>query len=164
MAEDASKIEEACALDSVEGCECDNEDTSTVTYYCDWFHGHGLLCSTLKELKKELKGLKRGIVLRGQKWKTHFVPWLRTCCCSFGEMMSKKKKKKRRRRMQFQYDPKSYALNFDDGMIENEDDGAYLDFSARYACPLGINKEFLGLEASLNHDDEKHSGFIIHMF
>ncbi|MED6132479.1 hypothetical protein PIB30_019454 [Stylosanthes scabra] len=159
MAEDASKIEESCAVDSVQGCdECDNEDTSssTVTYYhCGWlFHGNGLVCSTLKELKKKLKGLKRGIMLRGQKWKTH------TC---FGIVSKKTRRKMRRRRMEFQYDPKSYALNFDDGVIENEDDGVYLDFSARYACPLGTNKEFLGFEASLNHD-EKHSELIIHMF
>ncbi|MED6207593.1 hypothetical protein PIB30_037113 [Stylosanthes scabra] len=154
MAEDASKIEEACALDSVQGCECDNEDTSSSTvtyYYCGWFHGNGVLCSALKELKKKLKGLKRGVILRAQKWKRH------TCCGIMSE------KKRRRKRMEFQYDPKSYALNFDDGMIENEDDGVYLDFSARYACRLGINKEFLGFEASLNHD-EKHSELIIHMF
>ena len=69
-------------------------------------------------------------IFGGPQWKTHFMRKLKT--------YSGGAKNKKKRRMQFQYDPKSYALNFDDG-IEKEEDGVYLDFSARYACPLGIN-------------------------
>ncbi|GAV60568.1 hypothetical protein CFOL_v3_04098 [Cephalotus follicularis] len=48
---------------------------------------------------------------------------------------------KKRRLMQFQYDPQSYALNFDDGIdMEVENIGAHLDFTARYASPVGLNK------------------------
>ncbi|ESW08980.1 hypothetical protein PHAVU_009G090600 [Phaseolus vulgaris] len=50
--------------------------------------------------------------------------------------------KEKEKSMRFQYDPKSYALNFDDGI--QGCDGVFLDFSARYACPLGINKVYLG--------------------
>jgi len=53
--------------------------------------------------------------------------------------------KEKEKSMQFQYDPKSYALNFDDGIRECCD-GVFLDFSARYACPLGLNKVYLGWE------------------
>ncbi|XP_027356905.1 uncharacterized protein LOC113866222 [Abrus precatorius] len=50
-----------------------------------------------------------------------------------------------KRKIQFQYDPKSYALNFDDG-AEKEGESVNLDFSARYACPIGgMNKVYLGL-------------------
>ncbi|QCE16276.1 hypothetical protein DEO72_LG11g3289 [Vigna unguiculata] len=53
---------------------------------------------------------------------------------------AKEKEKSRK----FQYDPKSYALNFDDGI--KECDGVFLAFTARYACPLGINKVYFGWE------------------
>ncbi|OAY53636.1 uncharacterized protein LOC110610321 [Manihot esculenta] len=42
---------------------------------------------------------------------------------------------KKRKRMQYQYDPQSYALNFDDG-FDKETDVAYPDFSARFATPV----------------------------
>ncbi|WVZ20982.1 hypothetical protein V8G54_008304 [Vigna mungo] len=38
--------------------------------------------------------------------------------------------KEKEKRRKFQYDPKSYALNFDNGI--KECDGVFLDFTARY--------------------------------
>ena len=56
------------------------------------------------------------------KWKT-FIRRLRTCIGN-----------EKKRRVTFQYDPVSYALNFDGG-IAKEGDSACLDFAARYADP-----------------------------
>ncbi|KAG5018601.1 hypothetical protein AAZX31_06G062700 [Glycine max] len=88
-----------------------------------------------KKLERAMKVLSEILV-----WpkKSFSLRRLRTCISEAKEM---------KRKMQFQYDPKSYALNFDDGSIE-EDDGVFLDFSARYACPLGINKLYLEWEHS----------------
>lgn len=156
MAENSSRFEEAGACECMEGYD-DCEDTATLSP-CGSFCG---LCSRrstphrydtcqeeeeqeavvddhqnwlLKKLKKKVKALPE--ILVGPKWKSCFARKLRVCSGW----------KKKKRRMQFQYDPKSYALNFDDGK-EKEGDGVYLDFSARYACPVGINKVHLGLVA-----------------
>jgi len=86
-----------------------------------------------KKLKKVMKALLENLVW--PKGKSFCLRRLRTCSGA----------KNKKRKMQFQYDPKSYALNFDDGIEKNgDDDCVYLDFSARYACPFGINKVYLG--------------------
>ncbi|KAH7511475.1 hypothetical protein FEM48_ZijujUnG0008800 [Ziziphus jujuba var. spinosa] len=87
----------------------------------------GLTAAVEKEtwLVKKAKTIKEvSEALAGPKWK------------NFIRSINKKKK------MQFQYDPESYALNFDDGVhVQTEPDSAYLKFSSRYsAAPaLGIN-------------------------
>lgn len=69
-------------------------------------------------------------VLAGPKWK-NFIR-------SFSTIYKKK-------RVQFQYDPQSYALNFDDGNVYREAEGAaaaaYLHFSngGSYAASQGMN-------------------------
>lgn len=84
-----------------------------------------------KWLEKKLKKVKvLSEVLGGPRWKNLIrYRW---------RLM---RMNKRIRRMQFQYDPKSYALNFDDGTAEKEGDAAaYVDFSARFADPMGMNR------------------------
>ncbi|XP_022731910.1 uncharacterized protein LOC111286287 [Durio zibethinus] len=51
--------------------------------------------------------------------------------------------KKRRSMMQFQYDPQSYELNFDEG-IHREDDAGFPDFSARFAVPAWTTQRGAG--------------------
>ncbi|CAL8997019.1 unnamed protein product [Prunus brigantina] len=65
-------------------------------------------------------------VLAGPKWK-NFIR-------SFSTIYKK-------RRVQFQYDPQSYALNFDDGGFDRKVEGnSYLQFSnAGYAASPGMN-------------------------
>lgn len=66
-------------------------------------------------------------VLAGPKWK-NFIR-------SIGSIYKK-------RRVQAQYDPHSYALNFDEGVGREEDNSAYLHFSSTGypALSLGMNK------------------------
>ncbi|XP_061341056.1 uncharacterized protein LOC133287451 [Gastrolobium bilobum] len=136
MAENQSRLEESY----------DYEDTTTSSCGCFcglWSRWYGS-CKEEQEavkddhnywLVKEVKKVKAlSEILVGPKGK-------------------KKKKKKKTfilgrlrkwggRRMQFRYDPESYALNFDDG-IQKECDGVYLNFSARFACPLGQTRRFI---------------------
>ncbi|XP_028798236.1 uncharacterized protein LOC114753699 [Neltuma alba] len=66
--------------------------------------------------EKKMKKVKEiSEILGGPKWKNYLR-------YRFRFRMSQKMK-----RMQFQYDPKSYALNFDEGHVE---------FSARFASPV----------------------------
>lgn len=74
-------------------------------------------------------------VWAGPKWK-NFIRRLSKC----GIVNNKKK------RLQFHYDPQSYALNFNDGIDKEADGAAYLEFSGRYADPLGMNKGQVGLD------------------
>ncbi|CAL0307792.1 unnamed protein product [Lupinus luteus] len=38
------------------------------------------------------------------------------------------------------YDPLSYSLNFDDGLVEKDEESARLGFSARFAAPSTATK------------------------
>ncbi|OMO61608.1 hypothetical protein CCACVL1_23375 [Corchorus capsularis] len=75
--------------------------------------------SWLKKKAKKLKEMSE--ILAGPKWK------------NFIRSFSKRSKSSS---MQFQYDPRSYELNFDDGIHREVDDG-FPDFSARFAAPAG---------------------------
>ncbi|KAF9681277.1 hypothetical protein SADUNF_Sadunf06G0209000 [Salix dunnii] len=77
----------------------------------------------LVEKVKKVKEITE--VLAGPKWK------------NFIRRFSNNNKK--RSRMQYQYDPQSYALNFDEG-FDREVDAGYPDFSTRYAAPVRISK------------------------
>ncbi|XVF35643.1 hypothetical protein REPUB_Repub18cG0163700 [Reevesia pubescens] len=95
-------------------------------------HGHLLQGEEIRSeswLKKKGKKLKEiSEVLAGPKWK-NFIRRFSIYGIS----------KKRRSMMQFQYDPQSYELNFDEG-IHREDNAGFRDFSARFAAPAGIHK------------------------
>lgn len=160
MAENSARFEEEGACDCVEGYDC--EDTATLTScgscFCGicfrWSPPHRYeTCQEEEEEEQE----QEEVVKDDQNWllkelkKVKALPeilvglkWWKTCFVRRLKIYSGWNKKKRR--MQFQYDPQSYALNFDDGK-EKEGNGVYLDFSARYACPVGINKVHLGLGA-----------------
>ncbi|KAK9268365.1 hypothetical protein L1049_000114 [Liquidambar formosana] len=70
---------------------------------------------------KNLKEVKEASeVLAGPKWKTLIR--------KIGGYFNNKKHNKN----QFQYDPQSYALNFDGG-VDREEDGLLRDFSVRFA-------------------------------
>ncbi|CAK7353836.1 unnamed protein product [Dovyalis caffra] len=91
----------------------------------------GLLMHQQEETKKDgwlvekVKKLKEiAEVLAEPKWKNYI-----------GKLRNNKKKT----RMQYKYDLRSYALNFDDG-IDREVDAEYPDFLARYIAPVGIRK------------------------
>lgn len=76
-----------------------------------------------EEKVKKLKEVSE--VLAGPKWK------------NFIRRLSLLNKKRKGRMQSYQYDPQSYALNFDDGIVDRSEVG----FSARYAAPvLGINR------------------------
>ncbi|CAN0877510.1 hypothetical protein LINGRAHAP2_LOCUS11925 [Linum grandiflorum] len=64
-------------------------------------------------------------VVAGPKWKNFIRRFSRS---AVGSVNTNKK-----RTAKFQYDPQSYALNFDDGDA-TADDCAYPDFSARFAA------------------------------
>ncbi|CAK7353834.1 unnamed protein product [Dovyalis caffra] len=83
----------------------------------------------LVEKVKQVKEISE--ILAGPKWK------------NFIRRISNNTKK--RSRMQYQYDPQSYALNFDEG-FDREVDAEYPDFSARYAAPVEIS------DGELAHD------------
>ncbi|XWS26184.1 hypothetical protein CRYUN_Cryun26dG0009200 [Craigia yunnanensis] len=114
---------------SFSGCGC-------IGRLC-WWHrnsneGHGYLLqaeeireSWLKNKAKKLKEISE--VLAGPRWK------------NFIRRFSVYGINKKRRSMQFQYDPHSYELNFDEG-IQREVDVGFPDFSARFAAPDGIHK------------------------
>ncbi|XP_075651904.1 uncharacterized protein LOC142622337 [Castanea sativa] len=63
-------------------------------------------------------------VLAGPKWKTFVRKF-----SGFGINKNKKDRNK------FQYDPESYALNFDGG-FDSEEDDLLLGFSSRFAAPI----------------------------
>ncbi|XVF89365.1 hypothetical protein PTKIN_Ptkin19aG0124600 [Pterospermum kingtungense] len=84
--------------------------------------------SWLKNKAKKLRELSE--VLAGPRWKN----FIRRFSIN---------KKRRSSSMQFQYDPYSYELNFDEG-IHREADAGFPDFSARFAAPAGIHKVELG--------------------
>lgn len=129
--------------------DCDHQDMA-ITHYCGCFRVFYARYESCREQQETLKVHRNWLqkkLKRVVKALSEILVWpkksfslrrLRTCISEAKEM---------KRKMQFQYDPKSYALNFDDGSIE-EDDGVFLDFSARYACPLGINKLYLEWEHS----------------
>ncbi|XP_022752221.1 uncharacterized protein LOC111300909 [Durio zibethinus] len=97
-------------------------------------HGYLLQAGEIREtwLKKKAKKLKEmSEVLTGPKWK------------NFIRRFSIYGINKKRRSMQFQYDPQSYELNFDEG-IHRKVDAGFPDFSARFAAPAGIHKGELG--------------------
>ncbi|KAJ7958550.1 NHL domain-containing protein [Quillaja saponaria] len=116
---------------------------SCFSYFCQSNVRHGYVLHQHEEqdhakenwLVKKLNKVKVfSEVLGGPKWKNFIRRF------SVNDGIGKKRK------MQFQYDPKSYALNFDDGIRsrEVEIEGMRVDFSARFADPLGINKVDLG--------------------
>ncbi|KDP33548.1 hypothetical protein JCGZ_07119 [Jatropha curcas] len=82
--------------------------------------------SWVVEKAKKVKEISE--VLAGPKWKN----FIRRCSSVHGYGFCSKKTSK----MQYQYDPQSYALNFDDG-IDKELEDSFPGFSARYATPLG---------------------------
>lgn len=85
--------------------------------------------SWLVEKAKNLKQISE--VLAGPRWK-NFIRRFNV------HGLNKK------RRMQYQYDPQSYALNFDDGIIDWEVDVVHPNFLPRYAGPVGMNEGHLG--------------------
>lgn len=84
-----------------------------------------------REKAKKMKQLSE--ILAGPRWK-NFIRRNSNAYHNGGDN-SKKKKKKKTTTSNFQYDPRSYALNFDDG-IDKEDHGIYLNFSGRYVVPM----------------------------
>ncbi|KAL5559719.1 hypothetical protein UlMin_035930 [Ulmus minor] len=76
-------------------------------------------------VKSAKKAKEISEVVAGPKWKNFIRSFRR---CNGNNNISKKRK------VQFCYDPKSYKLNFDDG-IDRQGDAS---FSGRYADPLGI--------------------------
>ncbi|KAK7351365.1 hypothetical protein VNO77_10760 [Canavalia gladiata] len=131
MGGNPSKVEEMIgALNCVE--DYDYEDMVIITY-CGCFRGlystHGYeWCHGKQETVKDHR-----------KWLAQKLKKMMKALSDVLVCPSCTRTNNKKRKMQFQYDPKSYALNFDDG-VEKEDDGLYLHFSDRYACPLGINK------------------------
>lgn len=73
-------------------------------------------------MKKLKKAQEVSEVLAGPKWKT------------FIRKISGYVKNKKQKNNQFQYDPESYALNFDGG-VDREEDRLLPDFSTRFAAP-----------------------------
>lgn len=75
-------------------------------------------------MARKLKKVKEvSEMVAGPKWKT-FIR-------KMGGYLKGKKQRNR-----FQYDPESYALNFD-----GEDDGPPLGFSARFAVPMAAREQ-----------------------
>ncbi|KAK7832054.1 uncharacterized protein LOC136068684 [Quercus suber] len=68
-------------------------------------------------------------VLARLKWNTFMKKFSR-----FG--FNKNKKEKNR----FQYDPRSYALNFDD-RFDNDEDALVISFTSRFAAPMRDHEE-----------------------
>ncbi|WCJ36048.1 hypothetical protein M5689_017270 [Euphorbia peplus] len=78
-------------------------------------------------------------IVAGPKWKTFIRRFNRN----------------KTRHGQFQYDPLSYALNFDEGgqsgeFNEEDDYGGFRDFSSRYAA-VSVSGKPLAMDASGNH-------------
>ncbi|KAM0968939.1 hypothetical protein FF2_016986 [Malus domestica] len=83
-------------------------------------------------VEKVKKAREISEVLAGPKWK-NFIR-------SFSTIYKK-------RRVQFQYDPQSYALNFDDGNVDREAEGAaaayhHFSNSGSYVASQGMNAKF----------------------
>ncbi|KAG6587852.1 hypothetical protein SDJN03_16417, partial [Cucurbita argyrosperma subsp. sororia] len=77
---------------------------------------------------KKLKKLKEvSEMVAGPKWK-NFIR-------KMGGYLKGKKQRNR-----FQYDPESYALNFDGG-VDGEDDRPPIGFSSRFAVPLASREQ-----------------------
>lgn len=55
-------------------------------------------------------------------------------------LLTKIYRNSKKSKAQFQYDPQSYALNFDDGARE-EEDGLLCNFSSRFAVPVVGQKQ-----------------------
>ncbi|GMI88482.1 hypothetical protein HRI_002517500 [Hibiscus trionum] len=85
--------------------------------------------SWLKRKAKKLKEMSE--VLAGPRWKNFIRRF-----SSYGI-----NKKRRSMMMQFQYDPQSYQLNFDQS---REAGAGFPDFSARFAAPAPIHKAAVG--------------------
>lgn len=69
-------------------------------------------------------------LVAGPKWKTFIRRFNRTSAAS------------RSKSGRFQYDPMSYALNFDEGAVQDgqfDEDRVFRDFSSRYAAIRGQN-------------------------
>ncbi|KAI5674457.1 hypothetical protein M9H77_14821 [Catharanthus roseus] len=76
-------------------------------------------------VSKKFKKLKEfSEVIAGPKWKNLIRKIGKYC-----------NPKKSRTQQQHMYSPQSYALNFDDGE-EDEDDDLFLNFSSRFSAPL----------------------------
>ncbi|KAJ9167692.1 hypothetical protein P3X46_019301 [Hevea brasiliensis] len=94
---------------------------------------HRYLLSKLEEINdgwfveraRKLKEISE--VLAGPRWK------------NFIRRFTKVHGFNKKRRTQYQYDPQSYALNFDDGIDKDAED-AFPDFSARFSAPVGMYK------------------------
>ncbi|EXC06933.1 hypothetical protein L484_007613 [Morus notabilis] len=86
-------------------------------------------------VKKMNKVKELSEVVAGPKWKT-FIRKVGGYC-----------KGKKQKNTRFQYDPQSYALNFDCGVDaaeeEEEEDGPLLDISSRFTAPLGSENRSL---------------------
>ncbi|KAL2346686.1 hypothetical protein Fmac_000686 [Flemingia macrophylla] len=118
MTETPSRFTEI--MGALEYCDCEDMGIT----YCSCFR---VLYAPHKEedgnwLGKKLKKVMK-VLLESLVW-----PKKDTSCL------------RKKRRMLFQYDPKSYALNFDVGVDQSETHAVFLHFSARYASRLGINK------------------------
>ncbi|XP_050219283.1 uncharacterized protein LOC126669772 [Mercurialis annua] len=84
----------------------------------------------LREKAKKVKEFSE--ILAGPRWK-NFIR-------RFSVHGINGNSNKKRRSQKFQYDPQSYAMNFDDG-VDRETDSAYPDFSARFTvAPVGSFK------------------------
>ncbi|KAJ9141087.1 hypothetical protein P3X46_031664 [Hevea brasiliensis] len=83
-------------------------------------HGESWVVNQLKKVKEVSE------VVAGPKWKT----FIRKVS---GYIKNMKKQKNNNNNSQFQYDPESYALNFDGGVDREEDDLLLPGFSSRLA-------------------------------
>ncbi|XWS70793.1 hypothetical protein CRYUN_Cryun03dG0079400 [Craigia yunnanensis] len=133
----------------IRGEDVDNHEEEVWDKGCDWF---SLFCLKWRQndidetdtllhqrgehtetwWKSKLKKLKEvSEKLAGPKWK-NFIRKMSGYC-------SKRKTQKNR----FQYDPYSYALNFDDG-ADKEGDDLLQDFSSGFAAPFADERQRAG--------------------
>ncbi|XP_052181858.1 uncharacterized protein LOC127794648 [Diospyros lotus] len=132
------------AADDLDGEDYSASGCSCFRLFCfgsgrDAVEGRGLLqpggeqkesqrwvATKLREVKEASE------MVAGPKWK------------NFIRRISKYFNKKYRN--QFQYDPQSYALNFDDGVGEDDDDGYMFGYSSRFSAPFsGEQRRAAGL-------------------
>ncbi|KAK9280312.1 hypothetical protein L1049_014000 [Liquidambar formosana] len=152
--EKAASISELSPLEENDDCVEDDYEETFTGCGCGWLwqlcfrRKHGSYRYLLQQqgekreswfVEKVKKVKQVSEVVAGPKWK-NFIRRFRGYCNNNNNNNNNNK----RRMHQFQYDPRSYALNFDDGVIDREVDGAHLGFSARFAAPIKINNGELG--------------------
>ncbi|XP_071699175.1 uncharacterized protein [Rutidosis leptorrhynchoides] len=105
-------------------CFDTSRDGETAGFLYHQPNGGGDLINQDTWIMKRAKSLKQySEIVAGPKWK------------NFIRKFSKKPKNRSNANTQFQYDPQSYALNFNDGDVHEDDDLLPRSFSTRYAPP-----------------------------